>query len=638
MIETAAIALADHALPPGWGPWNLPAGWRYLPDGGPDGAPALGLTRVNAAEYLNARLPFPLAPESRCRLSSLLYLEEGSDAGASANAGIEFFDAEGRFLGGGYLPPVKTAGAWVNGETEFTVPQYTAECRLMFYLGAGKAGAARFAAPVLSPAAFRWTTYLLTPVRDELPAGGGAITFGCFILGQPEPAPEGGWRCRVEVHAAGQTVTAEAPVQDGRFSVHLDPLPAGPATLRVQLRDAGGRAFGERDLRVTLVDEPAAACTLDARGRLQIDGQPFMPIALYMGEVQRNELDEIAASPFNCVLPYSSPALKFAGSPLAGVDAVREVFDACHAHGLRVIFSLSNTYDDWHYPFTEALGAHGGLGVMTAAVQAFAGHPSLIAWYLNDEQPIERIPMLQERRRLIRGMDPNHPIYAVMCQVPELPFYTELCDVYGIDPYPIVDPACNHIRSSRYTHDMAEQAAATADGIALWTVVQAHNVGNYDPQANADPEFARANYRDPSFDEMLALALLAAIRGAKGFLFYSYFDLPNPAFEPGGRARRWDNLCRVGQALREVEPFLMADAGDQQFTLRVLEGQVEARAFRNPAGQECLLLVAIGPGPCRAEVEMSGGKAYISQFGRTAVQGNGYLFTGTDACADVLIS
>jgi len=82
----------------------------------------------------------------------------------------------------------------------------------------------------------------------------------------------------------------------------------------------------------------------------------------------------------------------------------------------------------------------------------------------------------------------------------------------------------------------------------------------------------------------------------------------------------------------------MADAGDQQFTLRVLEGEVEARAFRNPAGRECLLLVAIGPGPCRAEVEFSGGNTYDSQFGHTAAHGNGYLLTGTDVCADVLMS
>lgn len=637
MMETSvqAIALTDDGLPTGWGPWDVPAGWQVLPDGGPEGTPALALRREDPAAYLNARLPIRLAEESRHRLRLRMLLEPGSDHRAGANAGIEFFDAAGRFLGGSYLPAVRTPGEWTAGETEFTVPRYTAECRVMCYLGAGKAGAARFANLALTPASFRWTAYPLTPVRDELPAGGGMVPFGCYVLPGAEPDPAAGWRCRAALERDGETLFQdEVAVVDGRFSLSLPMQPAGPATLRLTLCDAEGCVHGETRAPVTLTPAPAPGMP-DVRGRMWRDGRPYLPVGLYLGLLSREELAEIADSPFNCVLPYSSPVLTLDGTP-AGVATVREALDACHAHGLSVIFSLSNTYDDWHFAFTDALGAHGGEAVMAEAVRAFGEHPALLAWYLNDEQPLERLPMLLERRRALRVLDPQHPIYSVMCQVPELPFYTPLCDIYGIDPYPIVDPASDTIRASRYAHDMALRAAGTTEGVALWTVVQAHNNGNYDPRANTDPAAYAADYRDPSFDEILALALLAAIRGAKGFLFYSYFDLGRPAFRAATRSRRWADLCRVGQTLRALESVLLADTPAPLFTLRVTQGEVEARAFRDDAGHTAVLLAAIGPGPCRAELTLEG--AFRSQCGHTEQVDGRYVFHGEDVCGDVLVS
>ena len=234
-------------------------------------------------------------------------------------------------------------------------------------------------------------------------------------------------------------------------------------------------------------------------------------------------------------------------------------------------------------------------------------------------------------------MDPLHPIYAVMCQAPELPLFSEMVDVYGIDPYPIVHPACNHIRISRYAHDMAEKAGRTDRGMALWTVVQAHNIGAYDPKACRDPAYYREAFRDPSFDEILALALLAALRGAKGFLFYSYPDLAHPDFDAASRERRWVNVRRVAQTLRDLEPFLLSDVDAPELEWRVIEGEVEARGFRDETGRDGVLLVGIGPGPCRAELKAPGVKDLTSQFHRTERTGSGYYrFEGRDVCADVL--
>lgn len=637
------ISLSDEGLPAGWGPWDLPTGWQYLQDGGPDGAPALRLQREDAAEYLNARLRCILPGGQRFCISGSMLLETPVVPNLSARTNIEFFDADNRYLGSSSLPPVASSSEWIRGSMEFTVPEFTAECRLMFYLNAGVTGAARFALPSIAPAPFRWTAYPLTPVRDELPATGGDIMFGFFSLGTPDRPDEEElkWSCRVELLDEDHHRTlATVPITRGRFVVAFPPLPPGQAILRLTLLDERNLAYGEKRLHVTIAQSgmrSSFGCAIDRKGRAIYHGRPYLPLGLYMGMIERDEIEEIANSPFNCLLPYGSMLLGFQDSELSGVPAIREVLDACFEQEISVIFSMAGLYDDGYHPPEEYLGEETGAVAAARAAQAFRDHPALLAWYVNDEQPIECIPRLVERRQLVRNLDPDHPIYAVMCQVPELPFYSEIVDVYGIDPYPVVDPAIDHIRISRYAHDMAEQAVRTDSGLALWTVVQAHNIGAYDHRAKQDPEYYRQAYRDPSFDEILALSLLAVIRGAKGLLFYSYPDLAHPDFDAGSRSRRWENLYRAGQIIRNLEPFLLSDAVPSPVELRVIRGEVEARAFRDEQGRECALIVGIGPGQARAELAIPAGEAYSSLLSRTSLCGNGrLLFEGDDICADVL--
>ncbi len=633
------VPLSDSGLPPGWGPWQRPEGWSFEPGAGPGGSPALKLARTDPAAYTLARLPFRLPPETRCRLAAAIRIDETTSGRIAALGGIEFFDAQNRYLGAGNLGGVCVAGEWVTQETEFTVPRFTDECRLQFYARPGAAGTIRFAAPEIGPASFRWTAYPLTPVRDELPAGGGPVTFGFFSQGRLEGRPPGGFRCRLEADGGR---AQDVPVSDeGRFAADLGRLAPGPVSLRFTLLACDGSVIGTKAMALKAVDRgtagarKASGCTMDAAGRLAVRGRPFFPLGLYMGYVQRDELKDIQGSPFNTLIPYGSCSMTLDGSAKTGVEGAREVLDACEAHGIKVIFSLAGAYDEPGAPVNEGLGVKTGAEVARTAVREFKDHPAVIAWYLNDEQPLECLPRLLERRRQLREMDPLHPVYAVMCQIPEFPFYSEITDVYGIDPYPIVDPAMNHIRLSQYAHEMAGRAVGTAAGVPLWTVVQAHNIGAYDQQAKKDPAFYRANYRDPSADEILALALLAVIRGARGLIFYSYFDLATPAFDAGSRERRWASAKRAAGAVKAVESMVMADGPSPELDLQVLEGAVEAKAFRDGAGKMCVLLAGIGPGPCRATFKAPADMK--AMFGKIEPAGEGaYCFKGSDVAADVL--
>lgn len=640
------IPFSNVGLPFGAKAWDLPAGWEFENGTGPSGGSALRLTRTDPQEYVNARLPFRLPPETRCRFEASIRVEEATEGRITAMGAVEFFDAQNRYLGGGHLGGVNVMGEWVKVEAEFTVTRDTDECRLMFYIKPGAAGTVRFANPVIGPAPFRWTAYPLTPVRDELPAEGGPVTFAYFSQGLLMGQLEQGRRCRVELEreGGGSVASGESLIdEEGRFTLTFGRLAPGTTRLRYTLLGSDGAELGTKSTLVTVVDEEVVrgriqtGCVVDRQGRMMVRGQKYFPLALYMGYVQLDELKDIQDSAFNCLIPYGSCGMTLTGSSKKDVEGAREVLDACEAHNIKVVFSFSGAYDEPGADPCEGLGVKTGPEVSRTAVKAFKDHPAILAWYLNDEQPIENLPRLLERRRLVRELDPLHPIYAVMCQIPEFPFYSELVDIYGIDPYPIVDPAMNHIRLSQYAHQMAERAVRSADGIPLWTVIQAHNIGAYDQKACKDPEYYRENFRDPTFEEMLALTLVALIHGAKGLIFFSYPDLAHPDFDAGAREQRWTNTKRVAQAVKDVEGYLMSDADSPAVELDVQEGAVEARSFQNDDGRWCVILAGIGPGPCRATFKAPAPKM-TSMFGRTRLEGQGvYCFKGTDVVADILV-
>ena len=188
----------------------------------------------------------------------------------------------------------------------------------------------------------------------------------------------------------------------------------------------------------------------------------------------------------------------------------------------------------------------------------------------------------------------------------------------------------------------ADRAMGTRSSFPLWCIPQAHNLGFYDAERQSDLTRVKEKWRDPTEAEMLAQALVMAIHGAKGFIYYSYYDLITVYQKRYPQAlaeseRRWQELCRAVGALRAIEPYLMSEKDGPALEVKVEQGQVEARAFADEKGQVCVLLVGIGPGPAAALVRLPNGAALQSRRGATQPTADGwYRFTGTDICCDIL--
>jgi hypothetical protein len=179
-------------------------------------------------------------------------------------------------------------------------------------------------------------------------------------------------------------------------------------------------------------------------------------------------------------------------------------------------------------------------------------------------------------------------------------------------------------------------------GLPLWAVPQAHNFGLYKMvdgrrlDRAEDREKILANHRAPSEEEMRSMSLLMAIQGARGFVFYSYYDLLKPAVLPDFD-RRWAELCRVAALLRELQPFLYSEETAPAITVKTIQGKVNSAAYKTADGKVKVLVTGTGPGASEAEITVADTPNLKARYGKTEPLGGGtYRFKGADICSDVL--
>ena len=205
--------------------------------------------------------------------------------------------------------------------------------------------------------------------------------------------------------------------------------------------------------------------------------------------------------------------------------------DLCHAHGVKVIYSVKDVFSGTHWAPKGVNTEADEVAYITARVSKFKDHPALLAWYLNDELPLSMLPRLSARRDLMEKLDPGHPGWVVLYQYSQIADYMPSFDVIGTDPYPIPRPAAMASTWTRVTYK------GTMGLKPLWQVPQAFGA--------------------PTEAELRSMCWQCIACGANGLVMYSWFDLWK---EPNGVpfAQRWAEVCRVGQEIKEQIPVLLA--------------------------------------------------------------------------------
>ena len=482
----------------------------------------------------------------------------------------------------------------------------------------------------------------------------------------------------VEISSEGQDVSARI-IQPGNltfrngdtnFTIHVDPRTPQPAALLVSITQNGKTESvvlenmdenfcfkgefsdlvpGKAEMTIKVLDMakklclytatyqmnvlepdtpvPANAALFDEYGRLIVDGKPFMVLGVYgmFGEI---DIQRVAAAGFNTLHLYASLSLRGNVRHADVATNMREGLDLIHKYNLRLLFSTATQIPDSTQAYHEWDGVKGMREVITHAVQMTKDHPALLGWYISDECSRDHIPYLQSVREQISAIDPWHPVWTLTYRTEDMPLYHTSGDVFGIDNYPI------DARAEKQSLDklVAAMQAANLGGIPVWMVPQ---IFNWEYHA-VNPQVAGT--RGPNRQELIAMPLLGAIMGARGFVFFSYTSLflRGERLIPGSAARDWPAVVEMVQIMKSLEKFIMSK--EDGIPVEVIgTDRVMAKLFQAEDGEVALVAVALGPDPVKATIKVPEHINLKSRFGLTRKTGPGlYEFTAGAIDADIL--
>lgn len=388
------------------------------------------------------------------------------------------------------------------------------------------------------------TMLALPNARGELPPDGDCEVAVVCRLVPLETVKLEAPRVRLTITGNGVSVVSEHPVAPGEATAMVRGrvnAAQDPDRAAVELLDASGTVHWQTrySLSRASVAPDQRKVYIDDRGRTIVDGEPFFPIGLYLGRMSPEDLDIIATSAVNCVMPYSSLA--------DSIETTRSLLDAAAARGIKVLFSVKDCYEphEHAWPVTSFGPWATTEEVVRGAVREFRDHPAILAWYVNDELPLTVRPSLERNFRWVAEEDPHHPAWAVLWQVHELFEYMGTCDVIGTDPYPV--PEASVFRAAEWARMTVE---ATHGARGVWMVPQAHNWGIY-----SSDEAGREGKRAPNEAELRAMTYMHLAEGAKGLVYYSFFDMKRDYVESFDS--HWERFTRIAGEVADLAPIVL---------------------------------------------------------------------------------
>jgi hypothetical protein len=332
-------------------------------------------------------------------------------------------------------------------------------------------------------------------------------------------------------------------------SVPATKLPVGPVKLTAVLADKRtGKVLATKDWILRKLSKAELSSTkvyIDEHDNTVVDSKPFFPIG-WFDNPSLDHLAEIADSPFNTILAY--------GANTKTKLFMNHYLDILQTHGMKLIYCMNDIYPTATYlDQTGWEGVHGNDNIADAVVKAYKDNPAILAWYLNDERPKELEPRLERYYQRVRNDDPNHPCYVVIYQMPEVKYFPSTTDIMGVDRYPIpTEPV------SVVTHELQVSTAAVKGHKPTWAVIQAFGWYQYN---DAFPDRGRIPTKDdltagraPTYDESRCMTYLALVQGAKGLIYYCYYDMRVlPQY-----AQMWSGMKQIASEVKALSPVLLS--------------------------------------------------------------------------------
>jgi len=508
------------------------------------GGRALQFVNDNPDRYVLCSQKLPLEPGSMYEVSAWVKTEgiQGEDTGATVC--LEWYDAEGVYLGGHYPPGVKGDSDWrVVRSQSGRVHARAATCTVTCYVRQGMTGKAwwddvsvrRYRESPLATL-LTWPAY-----RGEMTRGPKRIVVRADLSLRDYGLELSDTVLRLYVadsqgRPTGVSRELSPPAESSTVTLSARDLPSGAYTLHVTLLAAStGRQLASEQWRIRVPDPRATTprtSYIDRHGRLIRDGKPFFPLGMYWSGINQQDIEVYATGAFNCLMPYGAPT--------------EEQMALAHSHGLKVIYSVKDIYHGSKYCPESIKSPEDERPFIEGKARQFADHPALLAWYLNDELPVRYMERLEAHQQWLEELDPNHPTWVVLYQVGTVGKYARTCDVMGTDPYPIPSsPARRAADWTRLTIDAFEGSKA------VWMVPQVFNWAVY-----RKDEAQKKGLRPPTFEEMRSMSWQCIAEGARGLIYYSFFDIKRDELVPF--EEQWGYCKQMAAEISDMIPVIMS--------------------------------------------------------------------------------
>ena len=529
----------------------VPVGWNgdgkvYSVDAtvSHSGQAALKFVNDDPKRYRLCTQKISLPPGSKCRFSAWIKTKDISGNETGATICLEWQGKDGKWLGGRYPGGVKGTRDWTHVAEIVRVPEDAASCTIACYVRQGMTGTAWFDdVEVVRLADPPMRTVLLSPAyRGRITAAGPAeakVRVRLNLADHDVKREDVRLEARLSPAAEKKTIWEST----GRFdaaqpdlldvAVPVNGLPVGQYDFALRLLGPEGRELQAVHHTLTRVpDDFRPKSAIDEHRRLQVDGKPFFPLGMYFSNINEADLKVYSQSKFNCLMPYGAPT--------------KPQMDLAQQYGLKVIYSIKDWYAGSHHCPKSIRSQADEEPQIRERVRQFRDHPALLAWYLNDELPLQYLPRLEAHHAWVAEEDPQHPTWAVLYQYREISAYLNTFDVIGTDPYPIGrSPASMAAEWTVETFRQVERARP------MWQVPQAHNWANYAKGLGEKPKG-----HTPTYEEKRSMAWQCICEGATGLVFYSWYDVQRNADVPF--AEQWDGLKRIAAEIDGLTPALLS--------------------------------------------------------------------------------
>ncbi len=394
-------------------------------------------------------------------------------------------------------------------------------------------------------------------------AAEGTVRFAATYVTDPDEEPVDSLRGTfVHADASGREVRmAASRTTDTGACIEVDAKSFAPGeqTVRFELAKADGTKLAEASLPFTRLAKPASYRVMfDSAQRTLVDGRPFYPLGMYWSENtlgKTNALERYSEpGVFNCLQTYEK-----AMTP--------EILDRYWAKGLRVMASVKDVYlpeaDGTKVAFCppEVKTKEQETAYVTEVVNRCKDHPALLAWYTCDEMRAAYAPRLIERYRLMKRLDPQHPVY-VLAFPDATRAFLNAYDATGTDPYPVA----NGVGASRRdlypgegavwkAGDQAEMVRSRMCGLKpLWQLPQAFK-WQWDYKDRWEGRF-------PTRRELASMTWQQIAEGANAIFFYSYGQMLNKCNGESELMEYFDETTvPVAREVKRLIPVLLLDPG-----------------------------------------------------------------------------